>query len=362
MSAGLVNRSAGAIRMAPERLERRPLVSVVVPCFNYARFLPDAVASAVNQADVDVEVFIVDDASTDGSAELTLQLAAADPRIHPVLHSANLGHIATYNDGLARTTGDYVVLLSADDVLAPGSLARSAALMERHPGVGLVYGFAQEFSDTPPSSFGGRSSWSIWGGEDWIGIMCRRGSNIIVNPEAVVRRSVLEQLGGYRSDMPHAADMEFWLRAAAISDVGRVNGPTQAYYRVHGGNMHLTDFGSALDDIRARRQVFDELCSLGAGGLTRPRHLLRTARRALAVEAVRSAVHLADTQGAQHGSASELAAFASETDADIAGSGLWASHLRRQHGNASPARRLAAEFLYRWRWSLRWRRWRRSGI
>lgn len=358
----MLSRSSGAVRQAPQRLERRPLVSVVIPCFNYARYLPDAVASAVSQADVDVEVFIVDDASTDGSTELTLKLAAADPRIHAVLHPANLGHIATYNDGLSQATGDYVVLLSADDILAPGSLARSAALMEQHPGVGLVYGFAQEFSDAPPPISGRRSSWSIWCGEDWIGIMCRRGSNIIVNPEAVVRRSVLEQLGGYRADMPHAADMEFWLRAAAISDVGRVNGPTQAYYRVHGGNMHLTDFGSVLDDIRARRQVFDELCSLGASGLARPRHLLRTARKALAVEAIRAAVHLADTQGAQHGSASELAAFASEADADISGSRLWASHLRRQHGSASAARRLVAEFLYRWRWSLRWRRWRRSGI
>ena len=362
MSTWILNRGSVGLRTASEKLERRPLVSVVIPCYNYERFLRDAVASVLSQAGVDVDVIIVDDASTDGSAQVALQLAEADHRVRPVLHAGNIGHIATYNDGLSRARGDYVVLLSADDMLAPGSLARSTALMEKNPGVGLVYGFAVEFGESLPPAPGKRDSWSIWNGEDWIAHMCRRGSNIIVNPEAVVRRSILEQLVGYRDDMPHAADMEFWLRAAAISDVGRINGPAQAYYRVHGQNMHLTDFSSALDDIRARRLVFGELSSLSGPGLSRPRQLVRTARRALAVEAVRAAVHIADSPSEPQGSASELAEFAMETDAAICGTGLWAAYLRRQDGKAHAGRRALSEFLYRWRWSLRWRRWRRSGI
>lgn len=362
MSAGVLGRSAGTRRGTPTALQGRPLVSVVIPCYNYKRFLPEAVASVLGQDGVDLDVVIVDDASTDGSGELASELAATDPRVRAILHSRNAGHIATYNHGLAQILGDYVVLLSADDVLAPGSLARAAALMERHPEVGLVYGYAQEFSTTPPEAPAGRTTWSVWSGEDWIGHLCRRGANIIVNPEAVIRSSIMDQLGGYRADMPHAADMELWMRAASLGSVGRINGPVQAYYRVHGNNMHLTDFSSALDDIRARREVFDALAELPGLPLSRPRHLVRTARRTIALEAVRAAVHLADSEGNAPQSAASLAAFAAETDASITRTGTWKAYVRRRDQGAWPGEPRIEAFLDRLRWSLRWRRWRRAGI
>jgi hypothetical protein len=349
-------------RTVPSPLQGRPLVSVVIPCYNYKRFLPDAVASALAQEGVEVEVVIVDDASTDGSGKLALDLASADPRIRTVLHSRNRGHIATYNDGLARVLGDYVVLLSADDLLAPRSLARAAALMETRADIALVYGYAQEFSSSPQPAAAGRTSWSVWTGEEWIGHLCRRGSNIIVNPEAVIRRSVMDQLVGYRADMPHAADMDLWMRAASLGSVGRINGPVQAYYRVHGQNMHLTDFSSTLDDIRARRDVFDALASLPGDPLPRSRQLVRTAKRAIAVEAVRAALNLADTRQGGSLLAAELADFAVETDASITGSSSWRAYLRRRDGSTFPGERILSSFADRWRWALRWRRWRRAGI
>jgi hypothetical protein len=348
--------------MPASKLHGRPLVSVVIPCYNYKRFLTEAVASVLAQEDVELDVVIVDDASTDGSGELAQELASGDPRIRTVLHSANQGHIATYNDGLARVLGDYVVLLSADDLLAPGSLGRAAALMEKHRDVGLVYGYAEEFSSRPEPEPARRITWSVWSGEEWIGHLCRRGSNIIVNPEAVIRRSVMDQLGGYRADMPHAADMELWMRAASLGSVGRINGPVQAFYRVHGQNMHLTDFNSTLDDIRARREVFDSLCGLPGQPLQRPRQLVRTARRAIALEAVRAAVHVADTR--QDGSlcAVELAEFAVETDASVTGLRIWRAYLRRRDGGTVAGEPGLSAWVDRWRWSLRWRRWRRTGI
>lgn len=359
MSLRTLTHASRALRPTPEQPARTPLVSVVIPCYNYARYLAEAVNSAVSQEGVDVDVIIVDDASTDGSPRLARLIAAADPHVRAVLHPSNMGHIATYNDGLSRVTGDYVVLLSADDVLAPGALARSTALMERHPAVSLVYGFAEEFSGEVPEPQERRTKWSIWSGNDWIRTMCKRGSNIIVNPEAVVRRSTLQQLRGYRADMPQAADMEFWLRAASMGDVGRINGPVQAYYRVHGANMHLTNFDASLDEIRARRDVFDAFCPIhmpyDAG-----RSLLRVAHRAMAVEAMRTAIHLADNQ--QAGAASDLAGFAMETHPPVTASRLWASYIKRLEGRVSKMRKSASEFLYRLRWALRWRRWRWLGV
>lgn len=362
MSVELLTRRRAPHRVTPCRLTRRPMVSVVIPCYNYERFLKDAVDSVLTQEDVDLDVIIVDDASTDGSGELAAELAADDRRIRAVLHTTNMGHIATYNDGLTRVAGEYVVLLSADDLLSPGSLARAAALMEQHPEVGLVYGYAQEFHDQPMKERSGRSSWSLWSGEEWIAHHCRRGSNIIVNPEAMLRRSLMDELVGYRADMPQAADMHLWLHAASLAGVGRVNGPVQAYYRVHGQNMHLTDFASRLDDLTARRQVFDSICSLPHIEGVRSRRLENLARRAMAEEAVREAIHIWDTRPDLTGRAEQLTAFAMETDGSISQSRLWSSYLRRLTAATYRGDKAIFAATYRWRWSYRWRRWRREGV
>lgn len=343
-------------------MTRRPLVSVVIPCYNYARYLQEAVASVLSQEGVELDVIIVDDASTDASAQVAKELADEDERISVVLHGQNLGHIASYNDGLSRILGEYVVLLSADDLLAPGSLARSTALMEAHPDVGLVYGYAQEFRDEVPPTAEMTPSWSLWTGDEWIRVMCRRGSNIIVNPEAVLRRSVMDRLRGYRPDMPHSADMELWLRAAALGSVGRVNGTVQAFYRVHGLNMHLTDFGGGLADIRARRHVFEDLAGVPGSALNRQSGLLRMARHALAIEAVRAANQALDKGGMNADVARDLARFAVEIDAHITGSAPWRAYLVREKGHMSAYRRRLSRKADYWRWSLRWRRWRRFGV
>ena len=110
-------------------LGSRPSVSVVIPCYNYGRYLPAAVSSVLQDEGVQVDILIVDDASTDGSAEIAHSLATMYPEVDVLVHEENRGHIATYNDGLARARGEYVVLLSADDQLTPGSLSRATALL-----------------------------------------------------------------------------------------------------------------------------------------------------------------------------------------------------------------------------------------
>src|ERR1700710_2937043 len=95
-------------------LTTRPRVSVVIPCYNYGKYLSAAVNSALGQDGVEVDVLIVDDASPDGSVEIARDLAAADPRVRVLAHEQNKGHLATYNDGLREVDGTYVVLLSAD--------------------------------------------------------------------------------------------------------------------------------------------------------------------------------------------------------------------------------------------------------
>ena len=347
--------------MRPLNLASKPRVSVVIPCYNYGHFLPDAVDGVLEQAGVDVEVIIVDDASTDGSAGTARRIARRDPRVRVVAHEHNMGHIATYNDGLGQVSGDYVVLLSADDALAPGSLARSAALMEAHPDVVLVYGYAPSFETEIPLARTKVRSWSVWPGGQWINRICHRGTNIITNPEAMIRRKTMDALGGYDPSLPQAADMMLWMRAAALGNVGRINGPDQAFYRVHGGNMHLTDFSGAATELRERAKVFDTFFATDGSRLPNAGRMGTAARKALARGARRS-VKVALHSGAP--AAPALASLANELSSGLPRSGS------RRNGAAVSRHAVDAGLipgklylaLDQLEWSLRWRIWRRYGL
>lgn len=244
---------------APRPREGTPTVSVVIPCYNYGHYLPAAVRSALDQSGVDVEVIVVDDASPDGSAAVARDLAAADPRVRVLAHETNAGHIRTYNDGLAHVRGEYVVLLSADDRLPTDAVTRAVALMEHHPSVGLVYGHPADFEDEPAPGRPRPTSWSVWAGHDWLRSLTRRGRNVILSPEVVLRREAWDEVGRYDPRLPHSADLALWLEVASRWDIGRVNGTVQAHYRVHGANMHLTTWAGTLTDLQERRRTFDLL-------------------------------------------------------------------------------------------------------
>lgn len=334
----------------PSALRSKPTVSVVIPCYNYGRYLPQAVASALDQERVEVEVIVVDDASTDGSADVAHGLAQDDPRIQVIVHAVNRGHIETYNDGLARATGDYVVLLSADDLLTHGALDRAAALFDAHPEVGMVYGFPAYFSDTPKAPRLRCTSWSIWSGDRWTDLVLRRGRNPIISPECVLRRSLLEAVGPYEKSLPHAADLTMWLRAAARMGVGRVNGADQANYRVHADNMHLTTLAGVLPDLRERRAAFE--AALGPGPL------MDRARRTLAREAVMAAWR-ARRAGGDGESPDALIAFAVDCSPAVRGTPAW--RLATAPGRGTRVRRRVEEAVDGIWWTYRWRRWRRFG-
>lgn len=320
-------------------LRTRPSVSVVIPCYDYGHFLPLAVGSALDQADLDIEVLIVDDASPDGSALTAQQIARADPRVDVLAHEVNRGHIATYNAGLAKAKGDYVVLLSADDALPRNALTRSVALMEAHRGVGLVYGWPQNFTDALPAQPQRVRSWSVWHGHDWLQHACRAGRNLIMSPEVVLRREAWEQAGPYDADLPHAADMALWLATATRWGVGRVDGPPQAFYRVHGANMHLTRYAGMAVDLRQRMLAFRKVLD----GPTAPDDaagLLALAADALAREALRIAAR------------PDLDHVEREGFVDLAG----------ELSPTTRAPRTLPAPVERVRNSLAWRRWRRFGV
>jgi len=330
---------------------------VVVPCYRYGHFLETSVGSVLREQEVRLEVIVIDDASDDGSAEVARAIADRDPRVRVVVHEENAGHIATYNEGLDEAKGDYVVLLSADDALADGALARAVSLMQHHPNVGMVYGHAISFTGAPPETDGRARSWTVWDGAGWLAGLCRRSSNPVVTPTVVLRREAWEQVGRYDDRVPHAADMLLWFQVAARWDIGRVDNDAQGLYRVHGSNMHLTQYAGMLRDLQEQREVlrilFEETdgpnlpaAGVRAAGL---RSQVRRARRlALAElrdsgdqEAAEALRRFADESIEVHGAA-RPGALATAVDA-------WYEHER-------------SRFVRRVVHHLVWRVWRRFGV
>jgi glycosyltransferase involved in cell wall biosynthesis len=234
-------------------------VSVLIPCYKYGHFLEDAVGSVLDdQEGVDVRALIIDDASPDDSADMARKIAARDPRVEVTVHTVNKGNIATFNEGLLEwADGDYCALVSADDRLTPGALRRARDLLDANPGVGFVYGHALWVTHGAPlpSARTRVRGWSVWPGPWWLERLFRQGENPITSPEVVMRTSLLKRVGGFDARLPHAADMELWMRLAANADVGFIRGVDQAYYRLHQENMRKAY--SALMDLRERRLVYE---------------------------------------------------------------------------------------------------------
>ena len=243
-------------------LESVGSVDVVVPCYNYGRFLRRCVNSILAQEGVHVRVLIIDDASSDESADIARALTISDPRVTFHRHTSNLGHIATYNEGLLEwASAKYSLLISADDVLVPGALSRAAFLMNGEAEVGMVYGMAVVITDDAelgaiplPVDHG----FQVIGGLRFLRRMFEFG-NSVPTPTAVVRTSVQHLVGGYRSDLPHSGDLEMWMRFAVHGAVGIIR-DAQAYYRWHGANMGVQYYTSQIRDraqvVEACKRVF----------------------------------------------------------------------------------------------------------
>ena len=288
-------------------------VNVVIPCYNYGRFLSECVTSALDdQPDTDVRVLIIDDASQDDSAEIAHKLAAGDSRIEVAVHPVNRGHIATYNEGLLDwADGNYCVLISADDRLAPGALRRAADLMDAHPEVGFVYGHAVEFRDgeePPPAQTRCRSQ-TIWPGHWWLERRFREAHNCIFSPEVVVRTSLQHQVGGYDPDLCHTADAEMWMRLAAYADVGYIRAD-QAYYRRHGSSMSGVLLGDDLLRLNQVRSAYEAVLKRCGEVLPNAAELSEIVHRQLAQDAMWIAARAYDRRRTDRVAVGELAAFA----------------------------------------------------
>lgn len=183
-----------------------PLVSVIIPTYNHARFVVQAVQSVLAQTYPHVEVIVVDDGSTDETAQVLEPFAG---RIK-VVKQANGGVAAARNHGFTFAQGHYLTFLDADDLFLPEKLARDVALLEADPAVGVAYCswfYVAEDGEQVLGELRPRQNGDLL--ED---LLLRRFH--CVPGAATIRRTALEQVGLFDVNCAAAADTDLWVRLA----------------------------------------------------------------------------------------------------------------------------------------------------
>ena len=203
-----------------------PAVSVVIPCYNAGAYLAEAIASVRAQRRPADEIIVVDDCSTDGSAERAVSLGA-----RCLTTGQNSGPSRARNLGVQAAQGDIVAFLDADDWWEPGHVAAVAGLLERFPEAGVAFSMARASDDA-----GRQSARFIPENQPtdvfWI---CVR-NNIVPQLSAAVRREAFQSVGGYNESMRYSEDYDLWLRLARRWPFVCTYEVT-ANYRAHGAQV-----------------------------------------------------------------------------------------------------------------------------
>jgi glycosyltransferase involved in cell wall biosynthesis len=228
----------------------RPLVTVVIPSYNRERFVTDAIDSVLQQDHADIELIIIDDGSTDGSVRrIGDHLAARSPSIRVDFQARqNRGKSATLNTGLTRAKGRYFSLLDSDDVLEPG-MVRTLATALGAAGAETAASFGDGWVVDPVGRVQGRLSDTApyRGGNVFMDLARLRFFPLIQS--SLIRRHVLEQLGGFDERFKLLDDWDMWLRLTRRYEIAYVPSPV-VRYRIHPENRSSTELERFRDEAR----------------------------------------------------------------------------------------------------------------
>lgn len=202
-------------------------ISVVIPCFNQARYLGEALESVLRQSVPPAEVIVVNDGSTDGTAGVARRYAGVD-----LLNQRNQGVSAARNAGLAASRGDYLIFLDADDALLPNAIQRGLRYLTQKPGASLAAGLAEKVDMRGEPMPGGTQPERAHGADAYSSLL--QGNSIWTPGAAIFRRSAFERFGDFNTDprLRCAEDYELYLRMARQSPIIFHDSYT-VRYRIH---------------------------------------------------------------------------------------------------------------------------------
>lgn len=248
-----------------------PLVSVVIPAFNAQAHLAECLVSVASQErDFDIEIIVVDDGSTDATAEIARTFAGVRCIVQP-----NRGPSAARNVGIEAARGTYVAFLDADDLWPTGKLKEQIRILEDHPELGLLFGDCRQFSAQgarPQTEFQanhlGRAQ---WGPGPVIPDAYARllEVNFITTGSVIVHRDILQAVGGFAEDLRLVEDLDLWLRIAHRHPIGWCEHEC-LHRRRHADNISRDSEAMALAFLEVLRR--HRLSWRGAEAAKRRRH------------------------------------------------------------------------------------------
>lgn len=225
-----------AARQARSRMNGK--VSAVVPNYNYGRFIGDAINSLLQQTRRVDEVIVVDDASTDGSADLVRQRFGDVSRVRVIEHARNSGNVGgPRNTGIAAASGEFIVTLDSDDMLDPEYVETLMPAIAERPNVGVVYaGVQTHLNDTGQRVV--HNDWPIPFDWQWMSRVRPGVANNCIPTASLFRRGMWERAGGYDAGRSCAEDAEFWMRGLGTGFEAIKATPRPLFiYRRHGPSM-----------------------------------------------------------------------------------------------------------------------------
>jgi glycosyltransferase involved in cell wall biosynthesis len=227
-------------------LQIEPLASIIIPCFNYGRYLYDAVNSALLQTVQSLEIIIVDDGSTDVETIRILNEIAGIERVK-VIHQDNAGLPAARNTGISHARGEFITCLDADDTLDPTYVECTIALLVADLSVGFAYSYVRCFGDVD----------DIWLTHDFDPEEALYANFTAVS--ATFRRDDWEAIGGYAPTMRGGfEDWEFWIRLSTLGRRGRAIKWPLFNHRRHGRTM-THDAKDMKEELQSRIRELNPL-------------------------------------------------------------------------------------------------------
>ena len=244
----------------------QPLVSVIIPTYNYARFIAEAVASVQSQTYSNWEMIVIDDGSTDNTEEVVKRIAADEPRIS-YLRQDNARQAAARNNGIRHAKGNYLQFLDADDLIEPQKLEQQVAFLEQHTSVDITYSGVRYFSSERADELLLSRQYSSW--EDsgaWMPEISGQGkeillallrNNIMVVNAPLIRREVIDRVGLFDVDLTPVEDWEYLIRCAAHGAVFSFNDVegARALVRAHGESASLNQPRYLRSVLKMRKKI-----------------------------------------------------------------------------------------------------------
>jgi GT2 family glycosyltransferase len=273
--------ASDAVPLVPSQIRTDVPISVVITAYNSERFVADAIRTVWAQSVRPHEIIVVDDGSSDRTAEIATALGTR------VLRQKNSGSGAARNAGTRATTAPWIAYLDVDDLWIPEKLALQWTALQAAPGAHFSFCEYAQFNDRgiiTPGYLAGNAEyaavvrWPVAPGAAYairesLGAQLLIG-DFILQSSLLVRRDVVDAIGGFDESMQRCEDYEFMLRLLAVADAAIVE-QRAVFYRLHSANKSASWHGSLLEknEIAKRIARNPHLYPAGADAHFRPQRL-----------------------------------------------------------------------------------------